>query len=156
MNPTAALAGQLSIMLIEFHLSETNGSYRDRTWAGHLTDTDANHYAISHPCLCLYSLECGSTTMADYYVTAVIKIYWKGLKKCFDFMLHHSMQEAVVASHCRVTTMQWFHSAIPRLLMISATDTSCNKEYGISIAHNYVKKCLLLLYYSRPTSSAWY
>ena len=40
---------QVDNMLADPHLSEANGSYRARTWMAHLTDRDANHYAISPP-----------------------------------------------------------------------------------------------------------
>ena len=40
---------QVNNTLIAFHLSETNGSCRSRTWMAHLTDRDANHSAISPP-----------------------------------------------------------------------------------------------------------
>ena len=47
LNQLAALVLQVNYMLIESHLSETNGSYRARTWTARLTDRDTNHYAIS-------------------------------------------------------------------------------------------------------------
>ena len=39
-------------MLVDFHLSVTNGSYQARTWTARFTDEDANHYAISPPLVC--------------------------------------------------------------------------------------------------------
>ena len=38
---------QVDNILMEFHRSEISGLYRTRTWTAHLTDGDANHYAIS-------------------------------------------------------------------------------------------------------------
>ena len=40
---------QFNSTLIEFHLSETSGLCRSRTWTAGLTDRDANHCAISPP-----------------------------------------------------------------------------------------------------------
>ena len=44
-------SGQVDNMLIDFHLSETNGLCRAQTWAPRLTD--ANYYAISPPLIML-------------------------------------------------------------------------------------------------------
>ena len=41
--------GQVYNMPTEFHLSETNGSCRARTWTACLTDREVNHYAIFPP-----------------------------------------------------------------------------------------------------------
>ena len=41
--------GQVDNMLIEFHLSGTNGLGRIQTCNTRLTDRDANHYAIFPP-----------------------------------------------------------------------------------------------------------
>ena len=39
-------AEQVNSMLVEFHVSETSGSYRARTRTVGLTDTDANQYML--------------------------------------------------------------------------------------------------------------
>ena len=39
LNQTAALMGQVRNVLIEFQLSETNGSCQAQTWTDHLTET---------------------------------------------------------------------------------------------------------------------
>ena len=39
--------GDINSMLVEFHLSETNGSSQSRTWTARVTDGDPKHYAIS-------------------------------------------------------------------------------------------------------------
>ena len=36
-------------LLVDLHLSETNGPCRAWTWTAHVTDREANHYAISLP-----------------------------------------------------------------------------------------------------------
>ena len=40
---------QVDNMLVDLHLSETNGSSWARTWTARLTDVDAKYYAISLP-----------------------------------------------------------------------------------------------------------
>ena len=48
-NQLAALVGRVDNILVEFYLSETNGSCQAQTWMALLTDGDANHYAIPLP-----------------------------------------------------------------------------------------------------------
>ena len=50
--------GQVDNTIIEFHLSETNGLCRARTWAACLTDRDANNYTISRPPFVLRAGHC--------------------------------------------------------------------------------------------------
>ena len=37
---------QVNSILVECHLSETNGLYQARTWMAHMTDRDANRYHL--------------------------------------------------------------------------------------------------------------
>ena len=46
-NQSSALLGRVDNILVELHLSETNGSCRARTLRARLIGRDANHYAIS-------------------------------------------------------------------------------------------------------------
>ena len=47
----------ITCMLLELHLSETNGSSGTQTWTTRLTDGDAKHYAVSPPSLCMYRID---------------------------------------------------------------------------------------------------
>ena len=40
---------QVDNMLVDLHISVTNGSSQAQAWTAHFTDRDANHYAISLP-----------------------------------------------------------------------------------------------------------
>ena len=40
---------QVDNMLVDLHLSVTNGSSQAQAWTTRFTDGDANHYAISPP-----------------------------------------------------------------------------------------------------------
>ena len=46
-EPVSSVNGISQYMLVEFHLSETNGLCRARTWTAHMADRDANNYDIS-------------------------------------------------------------------------------------------------------------
>ena len=43
LNQLVALVGQVDNILVEFHLSETKGSYQAQTRTTQLTDRDTNH-----------------------------------------------------------------------------------------------------------------
>ena len=48
-NQWAALVGLDNNSMVELYISKTNESCRARTWTTHLTDGNANHYALSRP-----------------------------------------------------------------------------------------------------------
>ena len=47
LNQSSAPMGQVDNMLVDLHLSVTNGWSRAQAWTAHFTDGDDNHYAIS-------------------------------------------------------------------------------------------------------------
>ena len=74
----------------EFHLSETNGSYRARTWTTRITDRDVNHYVIFLPPCGLTA--CKSIRLLDPNLSFKQNVAVHALKR-LDFTKGHLVTE---------------------------------------------------------------